>query len=75
MMVTWAFRRYRRWLVALGILNGMLISATVLTGAHYGIDLLFTTLLFAGSVGLWRRWGRTGVELSRPPVAETRIAA
>lgn len=76
MMVTWAFRRYRRWLVALGILNVMLISATVLTGAHYGVDLLFTTLLFAGSVRLWRRWGRTGVELSRPPVAETaRLAA
>jgi hypothetical protein len=61
LMVTWAFRRYRWWAVALGILNVLLISATVLTGAHYGIDVIATFALFAGSVWLWRVWGRQGL--------------
>ncbi len=64
MMVTWAFRGYRRWLAVLCVLNAALISATVLTGAHYGIDLLLTLALFAGSVALWRTWGRNGMTAS-----------
>lgn len=61
MMVTWVFRRRRRWLLPLAALNTMMIAATVLTGAHYGVDLLFTVLLFSGSVLLWRQWGRRGL--------------
>ena len=84
MMVTWAFRRHRRWLIALGGLNAMLIAATVLTGAHYGIDLLFTMALFAGSVALWRAWGAwgatdlegwTSVHPAEPATANTSGAA
>jgi hypothetical protein len=56
LMVTWVFRGYRWWSIPLAVLNALLITATVLTGAHYGIDLLVTILMFAGSVLLWRRW-------------------
>ena len=61
LIVTWAFRHYRWWLVPIAVLNVLLISATVMTGAHYAIDVVVTVLLFAGSVWLWRRWGRTGL--------------
>jgi membrane-associated phospholipid phosphatase len=55
MLITWAFRRYRGWAIALGTLNVLLIAATVLTGAHYAIDVIASVAVFAGSVWLWRR--------------------
>jgi hypothetical protein len=61
LMVTWAFRGHRRWFAALAVLNTLLIASTVLTGAHYGIDVVATVVLFAGSVLLWRAWGRNGL--------------
>jgi hypothetical protein len=61
LMVTWAFRDHRRWFAALLVLNTLLIASTVLTGAHYGIDIVATVVLFAGSVLLWRAWGRNGL--------------
>jgi PAP2 superfamily len=61
LMVTWAFRGHRRWFAALAVLNTLLIASTILTGAHYGIDVVATVVLFAGSVLLWRAWGRNGV--------------
>ena len=61
LMVTWAFRHYRWWAAPIVVLNGLLISATVMTGAHYAIDVVMTVLLFAGSVWLWRVWGRSGL--------------
>lgn len=61
LMVTWAFRGYRRWAVPIAVLNGLLISATVLTGAHYAIDVVMTVAVFAVSVWLWRAWGRSGL--------------
>lgn len=55
LMITWAFRRYRLWAIALGCLNALLIAATVLTGAHYAIDVIASVAVFAGSVWFWRR--------------------
>jgi membrane-associated phospholipid phosphatase len=61
LMVTWAFRDRRGWFAALAVLNALLIASTVLTGAHYAIDVAATVLLFWGSVLLWRAWGRSGL--------------
>lgn len=61
LMVTWAFRHYRWWAAPLVVLNGLLIAATVMSGAHYGIDVVITVVLFAASVWLWRVWGRSGL--------------
>jgi hypothetical protein len=61
LMVTWAFRAYRRWFAALAVLNTLMIASTVLTGAHYGVDVVATVVLFAASVLLWRAWGRNGL--------------
>jgi PAP2 superfamily len=58
LMVTWAFRHRRGWFGAVAVLNTWLIAATVLTGAHYGIDVVASLALFAGSVVLWRMWAR-----------------
>jgi PAP2 superfamily len=55
LLITWAFRRYRFWAIALGTLNTLLITATVLTGAHYAIDVIAAVAVFAGSVWVWRR--------------------
>jgi hypothetical protein len=57
LMVTWAFRRRIWLLVPLVALNGLLVIATVMTGAHYVIDMVGTLAMFAGSLVLWRRWG------------------
>jgi hypothetical protein len=56
LMVTWVFRGRRCWTAGLIVLNAGLIAATVLTGAHYGVDVLITVAMFAGSVVAWRRW-------------------
>jgi hypothetical protein len=56
LMVTWAFRRYRPVFGVLLTLNAGLIAATVLSGAHYFVDLLASLLLFAVSVLLYRGW-------------------
>jgi membrane-associated phospholipid phosphatase len=61
LMVTWAFRGHRRWFAALAVLNALLIASTVLTGVHYAIDVVGGVILFAGSVLLWRAWGRNGL--------------
>ena len=55
MLITWAFRRYRVWAITLGTLNALLIASTVLTGAHYAIDVIASAAVFAGSVWFWRR--------------------
>lgn len=62
LMVTWAFRRYHAWLVPCAVLNALLIAATVLSGTHYGVDVLVTVAVFVGSIVLWRRWGRIGLD-------------
>jgi hypothetical protein len=61
LMVTWAFRRRPGWLAGLTIVNTLLIASTVLTGAHYAVDVVATIVLFAGSVLLWRTWRRRGL--------------
>src|ERR1700676_3824279 len=73
LMVTWAFRGHRRWFAALAVLNTLLIASTVLAGAHYAIDIVATVVLFAGSVLLWRAWGRNGLlQTETPAHASTR---
>jgi PAP2 superfamily protein len=61
LMVTWAFRGRPFWLAVLLAVNVCLIASTVLTGAHYGVDVLATIALFAISVRLWRTWGHRGL--------------
>jgi membrane-associated phospholipid phosphatase len=61
LMVTWAFGGHRRWFAALAMLNTLMIASTVLTGVHYAIDVVGAVVLFAGSVLLWRAWGRNGL--------------
>lgn len=58
LMVTWAFRHRRAWFAAVAVLNALLILSTVLTGAHYGVDVVAAAALFGGSVVLWRTWTR-----------------
>ena len=55
LMVTWAFRGYRRFRWPLGALNVALILATFMTGAHYFVDVIATGLLFGLSVLAYRR--------------------
>ena len=55
MVVTWAFR-HRRWCLAILLaLNLPLVAATVLTGAHYLIDIVASAALLAGSIWIYRR--------------------
>jgi hypothetical protein len=68
LMVTWAFRGHRRWCAALVVLNTLLIASTVLTGVHYAIDVVGAVVLFAGSVLLWRAWGRNGLSQTETAV-------
>jgi hypothetical protein len=62
LMVTWAFRAYRRMFAALIVLNTLMIASTVLLGPHYAVDLIASAAVFAASVWLYHRWGR---ELAR----------
>jgi membrane-associated phospholipid phosphatase len=57
-LVTWAFRRRRRILIPLIVLNIGLVISTVITGVHYLVDVLASVPLFAGSVAAYRWWGR-----------------
>lgn len=56
LMVTWAFRGRRTWLIPIGAVNLGLVAATVMTGAHYGVDLVATLFVFATSVWMYRAW-------------------
>jgi hypothetical protein len=58
LMVTWAFRRYRRMFLALAVLNALMIASTVLLGPHYAVDILASLVVFAASEGMYIRWGR-----------------
>jgi len=72
LMLTWAFRGYRVvWVFA--VLNGLLMAATVLSGAHYGVDLPATALLFGASVVVHRLLLRWFSE-PHPAVAESPAA-
>ena len=53
LMVTWAFRRRPRAFVPLVVLNAAMIAATVLSGAHYLIDVIASFLLFGASVAVY----------------------
>jgi hypothetical protein len=55
LMVTWAFRHYPGWLVLLVPINLMMMAATVMTGAHYFVDVPATFALFALSVAAYRQ--------------------
>jgi hypothetical protein len=57
LMVSWAFRRHRRWLAVVLPLNAGLFLATFMSGAHYVIDVILSVLLFAAAAWLYRRRG------------------
>jgi membrane-associated phospholipid phosphatase len=65
-MVTWACRKYRYLLIPLVVLNTGLIASTVLSGAHYFIDIVASFALFATSVVVYRCWGARLVDSSAP---------
>lgn len=54
LMVTWAFRRRLVFLIPLVVLNSMLLAATVMSGAHYLVDLLATVAMALVSLGAYR---------------------
>jgi membrane-associated phospholipid phosphatase len=56
LMIVWAFRRHRLWCGAVAVLNAGLVASTVLSGAHYVIDVAATIAMCAGSVWLYQRW-------------------
>ena len=51
MMVTWMFRGHRGWLVTVALLNVGLLAGTVMSGAHYFVDVLATGAVFLASLG------------------------
>ena len=57
-MVVWALRRHRKALFAAAPVNLVLIAATVMTGAHYVVDLAGTLAMFGLSLTLWQVYGR-----------------
>jgi PAP2 superfamily len=58
LMVVWALRQTRALLAWAVVLNVLLIAATVMTGAHYVVDVVATIAMFAISVVLWQLFGR-----------------
>lgn len=54
LMITWAFRGYRRVCYPLAFVNVGLILSTFMSGAHYFVDVPATILLFAVSVVSYR---------------------
>jgi membrane-associated phospholipid phosphatase len=53
--VTWSLRRRRLWVwLPVALVNAALVSATVLLGIHYAIDLVGTAILLAVSLVLYR---------------------
>jgi hypothetical protein len=53
--VTWSLRRRPIWIwLPIVLLNAALVSATVLLGIHYAIDLVGTAILLAVSLVLYR---------------------
>jgi PAP2 superfamily len=57
LMVTWAFRQHRIWMMCLVCLNVLMIAATFMSGAHYFIDVVATAALFVAGVVVYRLWG------------------
>jgi hypothetical protein len=57
LMVMWAFRRRRAWLLPLIVLNTGLIAATFMTGVHYIVDVMATFVVFAISIWAYRHLG------------------
>ena len=62
LLVTWAFRRYPVWGVGLGVINVLMIVSTVMTGAHYVVDVIASFGVFGCSVWLWRRVASAWIE-------------
>jgi hypothetical protein len=62
LLITWSFRRYPVWAVVLGLVNVVLIASTVLTGAHYVVDVIAAFVVFGCSVWVWRRAAAKWIE-------------
>ena len=63
LLVTWAFRHSKYWFVFLAVLNAGLIASTVMSGAHYFIDIFGSIALVAVSVAVYRLWAFRLVEV------------
>jgi len=75
LIVTWAFRGRSRWMAALAIVNAGLIAATVMSGAHYFIDVVATFVMVGGSLWLYRALGIERMTGAAEPGVETISAA
>jgi membrane-associated phospholipid phosphatase len=58
LIVTWAFRHRRRFLIPLVVLNVALALSTFVSGVHYVVDVIAALPLCAGSLAAYRWWGR-----------------
>jgi hypothetical protein len=76
-MIVWALRRHRLWWLVVVPVNGLLIASTVLTGAHYLVDLFGTMLLFGASLFAFKRYGLRWIAFvrHRSPRTEPEAAA
>jgi hypothetical protein len=67
LIVVWSLRRHGRLFWPAVSLNVLLAAATVLTGAHYAVDLFGTAAMFAASIWLWNAVARKWI--ARPSAA------
>jgi hypothetical protein len=67
MMVQWSLRRFPLLFWPVAVLNGFLVASTFMTGAHYVIDLVGTSVMFAVSLFVWRKVARRLVEVVPAP--------
>ena len=70
--VTWAFRERRAVCACFAALNAVLIAATVLSGAHYFVDILASVALFGVSLLVYTRL--QSVRTSSEPLAKSAAA-
>lgn len=56
LFMTWAYRRHRSWLVPAGVVNLMLIAATVMLGLHYAADVVGSVVVVGASLVAYRWW-------------------
>jgi hypothetical protein len=69
LFATWAMRGDRRFFAVFAVINGLLVLATFMTGAHYVIDVVASSALVAISVMVYR-WavaGADGASAAREP--------
>jgi len=74
LMITWAFRRRVLLLVPVALVNGALIAATFMSGAHYVVDALLSLPLFGASILVYRMWAAPLHRIADCPAESARDA-